>query len=362
MPALKEQLQLSNGQVGIALLGISLGGIVGSLLSRWVIRQHAATGVRVGILALCVVGIGPALAPSLGVLVAAMFAIGFLWGFIDVLDNGFGAHLERVEGRPLINGLHGFWSLGAFVGSVIASGAAFLGMPPLAQFAATGAVIGSMSLWILRDLRGLVAVAENAPALGSVALTSAVAALAALSFAGVIAEGGTSDWSALYLRELGHASPGLAAAGFSAFSIAGMAVRFRADTLTRRTSRSTVVRFGAALAVGGLLLAIAFPMLPVSIFGFAVVGVGTAVLLPLTFAAGANLTRSGSALAFVMASTYAGTIAGPPLIGTAADHFGLRIAMFVPLTAAVVVLLLSEKVGLPAGERGPVTDLLRNRT
>jgi hypothetical protein len=351
IPALKDHLRLTDGQVGIALLGISLGGIVGSLLSRLLIRHHAAIGVRAGIILLSVVGVGPALASSLGALVAGFFVIGFLWGFVDVLENGFGARLEHTYGRPLINGLHGFWSLGAFVGSLIAGGTALVGLSPLIQFAGTGVVIAAASLWVLRGLGGMAAVSDISSGSGGVAITSMLAALAGMSFAGVIAEGGTSDWSALFLRELSHASPGVAAAGFSGFSIAAMLVRFRADILTVRTDAQTVVRLGSILAAAGLLLAIALPALPVAIIGFTIVGVGTAVLLPLTFAASANLSRTGGALAVVMAATYAGTIAGPPLIGAAADHVGLRFAMFIPLVAALAVFLLGGTVGFPrAGE------------
>jgi MFS family permease len=46
-----------------------------------------------------------------------------------------------------------------------------------------------------------------------------------------------------------------------------------------------------------------------------------------------------------MASAYAGTIAGPPLIGAAADHVGLRVAMAIPLLAILVVLALAGNLG-----------------
>jgi MFS family permease len=173
----------------------------------------------------------------------------------------------------------------------------------------------------------------------------AVLAIAVITFAGIIAEGGTSDWSAIFLRELSHANPGIAAVGFSGFAFAAMLVRFRADLLTARTSRATVARLGAVTAVAGLLLAIALPALPTAIAGFALVGMGTAVLMPIAFAAGANLGQSGTALALVMASAYAGTIAGPPLIGAAADHVGLRVAMAIPLLAILVVLALAGNLG-----------------
>jgi MFS family permease len=95
------------------------------------------------------------------------------------------------------------------------------------------------------------------------------------------------------------------------------------------------------IAALGLALALAVPALPVAIIGFALVGMGTAVLMPLAFSAGANLGQSGTSLAMVLAAAYAGSIAGPAMIGTAADHFGLRIALTILVAAAVVVTALA---------------------
>jgi MFS family permease len=342
VPGLKDHLHLTDGQVGLALLGMSLGGVTGALVSRTVIRRGARSFIRVGTLALCAAAIGPGLAANLIELMASLFFIGFFWGFIDVLENALGAQLERDAGKPLINGLHGFWSLGAFAGSLVAGGAALVGIAPLPQFIATGLVVGAGSAWFLRRLPDLgQADQEHGSRAGTVALTAAVLGLIAMGFAGVIAEGGTSDWSALFLREVSHANPGVAAAGFSGFSIAAMLVRLRADLLTARMGQVAVARFGAVMAVGGLALAIAVPALPSAVAGFTLVGMGTAVILPLVFAAGANLGHTGTSLAIVMAAVYTGTIAGPPLIGAAADHFGLRLAMAIPLVASVAVLLLA---------------------
>jgi MFS family permease len=360
VPALKDSLHLTDGQVGLALLGASLGGIAGSLASRLVIRRDARLAVRVAIVALCAIAIGPGLAPNLPVLIASFFAVGFLWAFIDVLDNALGADLEQRRKTHLINGFHGFWSLGAFGGSLVAGAAAALGIVPLLQFVATGVLLAVLSWRLLLGLPDLSPPATRTTVMPA-SVTAAVIALAAMSFAAVIAEGGTSDWSALFLRELTHASAGLAAAGFSAFSIAAMLVRFQADRLTARTGRTTVARIGAATAVCGLVIAIGLPYLPTAILGFALVGMGTAVVLPLAFAAGANLGRTGTALAVVMAATYAGTIAGPPLIGALADRLGLRIAMAVPLVAAAVVLALAGSLATGRASPAPEAELAAGR-
>jgi MFS family permease len=351
MPAFKDHLHLSDGQVGLALLGASLGGITGSLASRLLIRTHARRSVRIGTLVLCAVGITPGLASNLPLLMVSLYLVGFCWGFIDVMENELGAQLERERDAHLINGFHGFWSLGAFLGSIVAGAAAYAGIAPLPQLIATGAVLAAIAVLFQHHLPHRAVQTPASMGAGAVALTGLFFALMAMSFTGVIAEGGTSDWSALYLRELSHANPGVAAAGFSGFTVAATLVRFRADILTARTSRALVARLGALLAAGGLVLAIALPRAPTAILGFTLVGMGTAVVLPLVFAASANLGRSGTALAVVMASTYAGTIAGPPLIGTTADHFGLRVAMGIPLLAALLVALLAGYLGFPvAGE------------
>jgi len=342
VPALKDHLQLTDGQVGLALLGMSIGGVAGALASRIVIRRGARFFIRAGTLTLCALAIGPGLAGNLIELIASFFLVGFFWGFIDVLENALGAQLERDAGKPLINGFHGFWSLGAFVGSLVAGAAASAGITPVAQFIVTGLVVAAGSAWFLRGLPDLAQLnVEDHIAAGRLAFNAALLALVAMGFAGVVAEGGTSDWSALFLREVSHANPGIAAAGFSGFSIAAMLVRFRADVLTAWMGQAAVARVGAVMAAGGLALAIVFPALPSAVAGFTIVGMGIAVVLPLVFAAGANLSHTGTSLAFVMAAVYAGTIAGPPFIGAAADHVGLRLAMTIPLVAAVAVLLLA---------------------
>ena len=58
-----------------------------------------------------------------------------------------------------------------------------------------------------------------------------------------------------------------------------------------------------------------------------------------------------AALSLVAASAYAGSIAGPFLIGNAADRLGLRAALAIPLVAALVIVALARslrKVTAPA--------------
>jgi MFS family permease len=343
LPAVKDHLHLTDGQVGDALLIFAVGAVVGATVARFLLGSGARRFVRAGtpVLAVALVTLG--LAANLPQLVVGMLLNGLCAGVLDVLENAQGAELERLAARPMINGFHAFWSLGAVVGSLMAGVAAYFAIAPVAHFAAVAAVVAVASAWFLRDLpdtrSGAARVAP--PGAGRLWLTGPVVAVSVVSLAGFLVEGGTADWSTLYLRDLSHVNPGVAAAGYGGFMLAAMLTRFRADRLTARTSTVIVVRLGALLGAGGLALAVAFPALAGAATGFALVGIGTAVIVPLAFAAGANLGASGTALAVVMSSGYAGSVVGPALIGHAADHFGLRVAMLIPLAGALTIALLA---------------------
>jgi len=367
LPAVKDHLHLTDGQVGDALLFFAVGAVVGATVARFLLGSGARRFVRAGtpVLAVALVTLG--LAANLPQLMVGMLLNGLCAGVLDVLENAQGAELERLAARPMINGFHAFWSLGAVVGSLMAGVAAYFAIAPVAHFAAVAAVAAVASAWFLRDLpdtrSGAARVAP--PGAGRLWLTGPVVAVAVVSLAGFLVEGGTADWSTLYLRDLSHVNPGVAAAGYGGFMLAAMLTRFRADRLTARTSTVIVVRLGALLGAGGLALAVAFPALAGAATGFALVGIGTAVILPLAFAAGANLGASGTALAVVMSSGYAGSVVGPALIGHAADHFGLRVAMLIPLAGALTIALLAgnlrqapptNRSGSVSGSVGPSQD------
>ena len=343
LPAIKDHLHISDAQVGYALVLFAVGAVIGATVARLVLARGAKIWVRAGTVAICVALLGPGLADTFVQLLAAALLFGGCAGFIDVLENAQAAELERNVGRPLINGFHGFWSLGAILGSVGAGSAAFAGVAPLPQFAIAAIVAAVASAPFLRELPDTRSGADREIPSTSrrLWLRGPVVAVAAIAFAGILVEGGTADWSAIYLREFSHASSGVAAGGFAAFALAATVVRFRADLLTAHTNPATVARLGGLVAALGLALAIAVPALPAAIIGLALVGMGTAVLMPLAFSAGANLGQSGTSLTIVLAAAYAGSIAGPAVIGSAADRFGLRVALTVLVAAAMLVTALA---------------------
>ena len=341
MPAFKESLHLTDGQVGLAFVFFAAGAVAGAVLARPILASGARKWVRV--LTVVMVGalITPALAPGFPFFAAAFLLLGVLGGLIDVLENSQAAEIEREAGRPMINSFHGFWSLGFVAGGAAAAAAAAVGLSPLAHFAIVAAVVGIASVPLLAGVPNTRGGAATLLPSGTTRLRigTAVGAVAAMAFFGILVESAGGDWGPIYLRDYSRTTLAVAAAVSVAFSLAMTAVRMTADRLTARTGPAVVVALGALVAIAGVGVAIALPSPVTAITGFTLVGAGCAVMVPLAFSAAANLGRTGTPLSFVLSAGYAGSIVGPWLIGSAADRFGLRLALFIPLAAAAAVLL-----------------------
>ena len=348
MSAIKYNLGLTDGQVGLAFLIFGVGAVVSAGAARFVLARGARRPVRVLVFALCALLATQGLAPNFTLLAASFLAVGLCVGSVDMLLNSQATEIERDAGRPMINSFHGYWSLGSIVGSVLAVGAAAASIPPAVHLSVVGLALAVASIPLVArvpDTRGGAAVLIP-PGSGRWHLGTAVAVISVLALVAVVVEGAGGDWSAIYLRDFGHAPEAVAALGFGALSLTMTAVRFVADRLTAVTGVRGVAALGGLVTGLGFLVAVVFPIPALAIAGFALVGIGSAVLFPLAMTAASNMDESGTALSVATAVGYAGSLVGPPLIGAAADHFGLRLALLIPAGAgfAVFGMMASTRV------------------
>jgi predicted MFS family arabinose efflux permease len=345
IPLVQERLGLSPGVLGAALLAIAVGALVAMLSSGAVIARFGSAPVTAAsTLAMCLALRLPVLAPDLVLLVAALLFLGAANGLMDVAMNAHGVAVETRLMRPIMSSLHGMFSLGGLIGA--AGGALLLDrVPPAAHALGTAAVLLAVALVTLRGLLpGRVDVGDAGPHF--VLPSRAALGLGALCFLVMMSEGAALDWSAAYLRhELGTGT-GLAATGFAAFSAMMAAGRFSGDWLRGHIGAVALVRGSACLAAVGLGAALLLGSPLAAVAGFACAGLGLSNLVPVFFGTAGRLPgeEPGRAIAATATVGYLGFLAGPPLIGFAAEASSLGVALGIVVLACALVALSAAAV------------------
>lgn len=356
IPAVQDRLDLSTGGLGLALLGLSAGAIVAMAAAGRLVASHGSRPVTwVAIFAFAVTLTLPPLALNSAMLMLSLVALGMANGLLDVAMNAQAAAVQKRLGRPIMSRVHALYSFGGLVGAATGGQAAAHGIGAGSHLLAVGIVIAVSAAAVAA--RMLPASADAAPDHVSLARPSrALWALGFVAFCVLLGEGAMANWSAVYLRDISLAGPGLAAAGFASFSLMMTAGRAVGDSLAARLGNVRVTRIGGIIATLGATCALVFPHpLPV-ILGFGAIGAGLASIFPIVLGASARTpgVLPGAAIAMVSMCGYAGLLAGPPLIGAVANTLTLRGGLVLVALTSSIVVALARVVGSGSGEELPL--------
>jgi len=263
--------------------------------------------------------------------------------------NTEAAAVQDLLGRRVMSSFHGAYSVGGLTGSGLGAAAAALGVTVRTTFliaAIAMAAVGLSAAHVFAARPAHHNAGARRPRSRWPNWSKALVALGAMAFASFLGEGSAGNWSAVYLHSSLGASPAVAAMGFTAFSCAMTAGRLGGDWLTDRAGPVRLIRLCAALAAIGFGGALLIGHVWSGLAGFALLGGGLSVVVPLTFTASAGLGRAGPNLALVTSCGYVGALAGPAIIGGLAELTSLP-------TALGVVVVLSGLIAALAGAMRP---------
>ena len=166
------------------------------------------------------------------------------------------------------------------------------------------------------------------------------------AFCCMLAEGAAVDWSAVYLSRSAGAGAGLAAVGYSAFSIAMTGSRLTGDRISERLEPATLVCMGALLAAAGLGGALILGSIAAGLVGFVAMGAGLGVVIPVLFRAAGTTAGVSAGAGVATASTigWLGFLAGPAAIGFVAGLVSLRAALGIVVAMTVLLAGLGRRI------------------
>jgi fucose permease len=354
IPDVKAHLGLTDGTLGLALLGAPVGSVIAMIASSWLLPMVGSRRiVQVALVGYCAAGPVVGLTGSLPALFAALFVWGAFQGTLDVAMNTQAIAVERTRRRVLMPGLHGSWSIGSFTGAGIGALAVAAGITLSIQLL----FLGTIALLVAGVLttRMLPAAAEHPGNLNAAAghtdadqrsdgpasrWSGGMVLLGAIAFAAMLCEGATADWSAVYLSGPLHLSGVIPGLGYAAFSLAMVTVRLSGNRLLTRFGPDRLLPALAAVATLGFTAALLIGQPPAALLGFGCLGIGLASVVPAVFSAAGRIPGlpPGTGVATASACGWAGFVCGPPVIGRLSEWASLPVALgLLPLLTAFLV-------------------------
>ncbi|WP_019158224.1 MFS transporter [Brevibacterium senegalense] len=389
-PVIRDLIGATTAQMGIVLFGVSLGSMAGilasgALVARWGARPVIVSGTAGIAASLGIITCGTALG-SATVVMAGLAVFGLGMGCAEVAMNVEGAEVETRTGRPFLSLVHGSYSLGTLVGSGLGIVAVSSGIMPLVHLPVIGALIAIALLRAARELPPATGrtrptapvttataaatvtagpedsgpppparVAASAPAATSPTVdgTDATAAhhglrsvvgprlllIALITLAMALTEGTANDWLPLVMVDGHGLDPRAGSAMFAVFAAAMTVGRFLGNPVVARFGRTRVLAVSAGFGVLGLGLVSFVEHLPLAIAAVVLWGLGTSLGFPVAIsAAGSSGPGAASRIAVASMIGYLALLAGPPVLGFAGEHWGLRAALLIPLAVMVLAI------------------------
>ena len=348
IPEIKHQLALSDGGLGVILLGSTFGALIGSqvggrLTHTFGSQRIAAVGALFMPGGLFLMGA----AHQVLQLFTALFIMGFGYVMLDITVNTQAVAVEKILDRRWMSTFHGTWSVGSFVSTVTGGLLAHVISPQteLKVVAVIAFILYIPGIYFLLSGNEDEHKGEDGTSDGKLSFfdkTSLPLWAIGLGLLGcLLPEGAASDWGGVLLHEHMGIGKGADAIAFATFALAMITSRFLGDHWLAKYGPRRTVRVGGFFAgiTWGLSIAIAVPLsahakVPAAIIiciGFAAAGLGIGPMVPAFMNAAARVpgVAPSVALARVNIIGLAAYFIGPTLTGGVSQLTSLPIALYI---------------------------------
>lgn len=351
LPEIRDRVGISVAGVGLLLsiaaaTGLVASALVGPAIARFGTRRVMLSAGTVVALSLPLVG----LASNQAVLLAGLIGMLAFDVLVDVAMNMQGSWLSSRRHSPVMNRLHGLWSLGTVVGGLSASRIAAAGVSLSAHLILAGmvllAAIGFVSRGLLRVDEHPVAAHTNRDLQTSGLRRRINPKLVLFALAGLFSvaiESPSIDWAAFRFTDDFGTTAGFAALGYVAVTVGMTLGRLGGDWAMVRLGDRWLVRVSIALSAIGLTAAALSPSRYMSLAGYVLAGLGIATMLPgLYDKAAKHPGRPGAGLGALTGGIRTASLIVPFLVGTlASTSFSVGSAIAIVTLASVAGFLVA---------------------
>ena len=351
IPAIAEHLGVSRTELGTVLIAGAIGALVSfqvtaPRIAKWGTARSISMFGPMWAMAIPLAMFAPS--PVMFFLMFLLY--GFANGTVDVALNAQAVEIERRIATPIMSSMHGFFSVGALIGTGVGAMLAAMSVPIQPQFLVIGLAV--VAIWMLMMPRlvpdeAVEAVPGHARRRPIFSIGPRVLwPLGAIAFACGIMEESLADWGALFLSQDLGTNEGTAAMGYTIFSCTMLVGRLFGDPLVRRVGPVAILRGGTAIGAAGVLIGVLLNTPWAFLLTFALVGLGFSTIIPIVYRAAGSIpgVPRAEGVASVATVCYSAFLVGPPMMGFISDQSSLRTAFTLVGLLVTVIIVLAPAV------------------
>ncbi len=348
-PEIRDQLDINNGTFGTYLSLGAIGGVISFILVGHLVHSigvkpivvFAATGLFFAL------GLVPHIqSPILWLVINIMIA--FFWVSFHIANNAQAIHRQEEVGELILPKLHGLWSLGALITSILA-----IVITPYVTLAwhidVLVAIMWALTMYgVFKSTPYFIKKNEEAdafPNLSPIGIAKTFKFQPIIVLAMVLAmqiEFSIQDWSAIYAKDTINMSASSSIYGYAVFISAMIILRFNAKKLAARWSERELITKLPILGGVGFAVCISLGTwlsesnrilgFIVALVGFALAGFGSSILAPTIFAISFRKTSLPSSVVVAqlgLTQTIA-TFIAKVIIAWVAQATSVTVALMIP--------------------------------
>lgn len=345
VPFFKEMFALDEKALSMLLLVLAFGAVTSFPLAG---RLSDKLGVqrlsKISYLLYPIPFIGLALSSHYLLFTIFLFFFGFLHGAMDVAMNSWAAKTENLTNKKLMPFFHAMFSLGAGIGAASTVFFVWANVSTLVHFISVSLFFIPLYIILCKPF------AFSSP---KTELTSGtdksklpfvlLSAIGLIALCSALGEGAIADWSAVIMRQEFSADMSFTGWAYAIFSMLMVLSRLSGHFFIEKYGVVNIVRVCSLFSFFGAILITLVTSPHLALVGFAFMGIGYSVIIPLVFskAAAINQQKSGSAIAFVATFAYGGMLCGPVVIGLIAHQTTLKSALYLLVILPIYTLIAS---------------------
>jgi MFS family permease len=356
IPDIKEQLDISNSALGIALLCLPLGLLFGLGFSG---KQSAKRGsapvtyYSTYALAIALLIVGPVINYYTFCLTFVLF--GACLATQDVAMNSHAIVLEHEADKRYMSTFHATFSMGALAGGLLGGFFAQQKTTIMWQSAFIAMLIFLANFFVRNMFLSADLDKHAVEGKKKIKRPTIFIIVGLLGTCAAIGEGSAGDWGAILARDTFNATPFISTLPYICFSAAMVIGRLFGDRLATKYGPMNLIIGGGTIAGVGLGGGLLVGGIGGVVFGWFAAGIGLSIVVPMLFTQAGEIAKTrfegqfapSEGVAIVSGIAYFGFLVGPPVLGFLGDAIGLRWALMVPAILALLMAFGAKPVLSP---------------